>query len=356
MSTSATTLAPDATVTAAAPYRPSWVSVLNGWIERLPGPAWVAYLALMVLGVGFTLLQGLDQLEGATTFILGGAVYYGALPFGVLLVIRNLDRTATHALRTLRPILGMDDVESKAIAYQLTVIPARPAVILTVVAILLAPLSYVADPVGSGIAGLTTSQLIARFAWESMVTALFIVLIYHTIRQLRLVNRIHERIVRIDLFDQAPLYAFSKVTSQTAMGLIVLLVPGVVLIPPEAGVAFIAVSIAWYSAAVLIAAAAFVLPLRGIHDRIASEKRDLQAEIGRRLTRTLDEVHAAMDAGDGAAIETRNRALSALIAERDLVSKVPIWPWSTGALTGFVSAVFLPIGLWVVTRVLERLV
>ena len=28
------------------PYRPSWVNVLLDWIERLPGPTWLAYVVL----------------------------------------------------------------------------------------------------------------------------------------------------------------------------------------------------------------------------------------------------------------------------------------------------------------------
>lgn len=357
MSTSATTVDVEgATSSTTRPYGRSWVNALNDWIDRLPGPAWIAYLIAMTIGIALTFAQVLDDLATASPYVIGGGFYYGALPFAVLLLIHNLDRTATEALRTLRPALDLDANEATDAAYRLTVIPARPALILIVVSVVLGPLSYLADPVGSGVEGLSTPNLITRFVWESFVSSLFLVLIYHTIRQLRLVDSIHRRIVRIDLFDQGPLYGFSKVTSQTAIGLIILLVPGVFLIPPDAGVSFIVLSIVWYGAAVIIAAAAFVLPLRGIHERIAAEKRKLQAEIGRRLTVTFDAIHAAVDADDGDAIESRNRALSTLMTERDLVAKVSTWPWSTGALTGFLSAVLLPIGLWIVTRILERIV
>lgn len=119
---------------------------------------------------------------------------------------------------------------------------------------------------------------------------------------------------------------------------------------------YVVIAVAWYAMAVLIAALAFVLPLRGMHDRLVTEKRRLQGEVGRRLTSTVKAIHAAVDAEDGGAIEARNRALSTLIAERELVNRIPTWPWSTGALTGFLSAVLLPIGLWLVTRALERVV
>lgn len=47
------------------------------------------------------------------------------------------------------------------------------------------------DPVSSGIVGLSPASLALRGAWESVVSALFLVLLYHTIRQLRLIGRIH---------------------------------------------------------------------------------------------------------------------------------------------------------------------
>lgn len=50
------------------------------------------------------------------------------------------------------------------------------------------------------------------------------------------------------------------------------------------------------------------------------------------------------------------QALGALTAQRDLIVRLPTWPWSTAALTRFLSAVLLPIGLWLITRVLERIV
>lgn len=335
--------------TPSRPYARSWVNVLTSWLERLPGPTWLAYVGAVVIGI---LLSVVCQCAVGIV----GIAYYGALPFAILGLIHRLDRAAGQALRSVRPLLQMDETGVAGMHYQLTVVPARPAALLALAAIVVTQLGYVMDPVGSGIVGLSTEQLLLRDAWESFVTALFLVLVYHTIRQLRLIGRVHEGIKRIDVFAQGPLYTLSRVTSMTALGFVLLLVPSVFLIPPNADVPYIVITAAWYGAAVLVSTAAFVLPLWGIHDRLVDEKRRLQGEIGRRLTTTVEAIHAAVDAQDGEAIEARNRALSTLIAERDLVNRIPTWPWSTGALTGFVSAVFLPIGLWIVTRALERLV
>lgn len=337
---------------AATPYKPSWVNLAIRRIERLPGPAWLAYVIFGSAGIVASAGQSMGT--QLSSYDLASAVYYGALPSAIFFLIHHLDGTTADAIRSLRPLLTMQDAEVDDLGYRLTVIPARPALIATVISLILGPLGYISDPVGSGIAGLEPWALVLRYAWESLISASFLLLVYHTYRQLRLVDQLHHQIPQVDIFDQGPLYRFSRVTSQTEIGLILLLVPGILLIPAEAGASTIVISLTWYGAAVLMAIAAFVLPLRGMHDLVVTEKRRLAAETGRRITSTLDQIHAAIDAGDGPAVTSRNGALSSLIAQRDLVAKVPTWPWSTGALTGFVSAILLPIALFLVQRILSQ--
>lgn len=340
---------------AVPPYARSWVNVFTAWMERLPGPTWLAYAAAIALS---ELVSVLATQSDATTAgsPLGAVLYYGALPFAALALIHSLDRTVSNAVEVLRPDLQMNDAEIAVALHRLTVAPARPAALIAVFALVVTPLGYVSDPVGAGIAGYSPFALAFRWFWESLIAAIFLILIYHTVRQLRLVARIHERVSRIDVFDQARLYAMSKVTSGTAIGLVVLLVPSLFLLPTDAAVSYVVITAAWYAFAVAAAAASFFLPLRGMHDRLVQEKTRLQAEVGRRISTTLASIQAAVDAGDPAAIEAGNKALSVLVASRDVVNRVPTWPWSGGALTGFASAIVLPIVLFLVQRVLAQVV
>lgn len=128
------------------------------------------------------------------------------------------------------------------------------------------------------------------------------------------------------------------------------------LIPATAETGYLMITAVWCVMTALVAAAAFDLPLQGVHGRLAAEKDRLRSGVGRRTSMTISALHAAVDRADGAAMEVQTRALAALEAERELVRRVLPWPWSTAALTRFVSAVLLPLGPWLVTRLLERLV
>lgn len=98
----------------------------------------------------------------------------------------------------------------------------------------------------------------------------------------------------------------------------------------------------------------FVLPLRGMQRRIIAEKRHLQSEVGLRLETTMAAIHRSVDAGEIVEAGKMNDALDALIAERELVDKLPTLPWRPGTLRGLVTAIVLPLALFLVQRVLAE--
>lgn len=87
-----------------------------------------------------------------------------------------------------------------------------------------------------------------------------------------------------------------------------------------------------------------------------AEKERLEAEVGRRLAATMDDVHTAVDERRRDEADALNKTLATLVAERDLVAKLPTWPWAPGTFWAFASAILLPIRLWFATRFLERVV
>jgi len=47
-----------------------------------------------------------------------------------------------------------------------------------------------------------------------------------------------------------------------------------------------------------------------------------------------------------------NKTLGSLLQQRDVLAKLPTWPWSPGTLRGFVTVILLPIILFLVQRYL----
>ena len=45
-----------------------------------------------------------------------------------------------------------------------------------------------------------------------------------------------------------------------------------------------------------------------------------------------------------------------LIQQRDVLAKLPTWPWSTGTFRGFITAILLPLAIFAIQRLLLQFV
>jgi hypothetical protein len=217
----------------------------------------------------------------------------------------------------------------------------------------------VADPAGSNIVGLTPLGLAGRYLAETFFGALIFVLVYQSWRQLRIVGGIHSGATRVDLFRPAPLYAFSVFTSRAAIVIaLVIIVPTLVAVadaPVTTSTGALWLWVPWVAIGTVVAALVFALPLSGMQRRIIAEKRRLQWEAGQRLEATIAAIHQAVDRGEIVEAGKMDDTLHALLAERELVEKLPTLPWRPGTLGALVSAILLPLGLFLVQRVLGQL-
>ena len=66
--------------------------------------------------------------------------------------------------------------------------------------------------------------------------------------------------------------------------------------------------------------------------------------------------HAAIDTDDLTRADGLNKMLASLTAERDMLARHSTWPWQSGTVGAFVTAILVPIGLFLATRVLDRVV
>jgi hypothetical protein len=332
------------------------VDRLIGWVDRLPGPAWAWYAAATLAAV--LVAQSMLWINGTVPVgqLDATQAYYGALLVALVWVPHLLDRVAQASLGAFRPAAAIDARDLERLSYELTVIPARPVLLITIGSVIITPLYYLADPVGTRTADLSPIALVIRTAVEATTTALFLTLGYHTLRQLRAVDRIHRLASRVDLLRPAPLYAFSRLTSLTAAAIALLLLSSILADPKAWQEVSPWLMAPWLVGFGVIAVAAFWLPLRGVHDRMTAEKHRLQDAVGQRIAATLEEIHAMVDQQDLARADGLSKALASLITERDLVNRLPTWPWQPGTLGALASAFVLPIILWLVTRFLGQVV
>jgi hypothetical protein len=331
----------------------------NGWVDRLirrvdglPGPAWISYVVLLLGAI--VLAHVLEWASGdRAPGTIDSDLFAVLLAAYCLGLISFLDGVSRSAFSEFRPALGGVSADHEDLAADLTSIPDRQAVVAVLLAEIVLTLGYFSDGQQfERVAHLPPVVLVLQLAAYWTVIAAVALLILHTIRQLRLVSRLQALATSIDLLNPAPLNTFSRLTAATAIGLMAVELPFALdsTSPNSAPAGFF---IAQMIGLLILASAAFVLPLRGLHRRLSLEKGHLLTEANERLKATLGRVHATVDANDMERADQLQKTLSSLIAEREILSKLSTWPWSTGTFRGVASAVLLPIFIWLLNRVLE---
>ena len=177
-------------------------------------------------------------------------------------------------------------------------------------------------------------------------------LIVHTLRQLQMVSRIYRENVRVDLFNLDPLYAFSGLTARTTILLLAL--PYFWFTTSGPGLSNIGVSIGVALLFAAIAVVMFVLPLWGVHQRLAQEKSQVIAENRRRTNALVQDSHRSIDAGDLSNAAKVRDALTVLDIHYKAIAPIPTWPWSPETFRLIVSAILLPTVLFLLQYVLRR--
>ncbi|HZY43310.1 MAG TPA: hypothetical protein VFF70_01050, partial [Anaerolineae bacterium] len=318
------------------------------WIDRLRMPNWLFYLLLTI--VEFLLYYGLNRVIGfpANTPLESMYAYVVLYNIGGLAFIHYMRRTAKRVLEDFAPALGASDAEFMRLNYQLTVLPAIPTLIATVLG---AAFTF-ADALDPASQALQIQYPPAVLVFAVLGLAVTGVMLLQIVRLLIMVNRIHRLAQRINLFQFDPLYSFSGLTVRIGLFVVIGAYFNLAIDPN----AFASPStIALNGVLLLIGAAAFVLPLNSMHQRIVQEKKRLLAEHDQRFESVVNELNQHIDARNLEQVDVLTRTMNSLVIQREVLNKIPTWPWRTVTFRGFATTLLLPLVVWLITRLLSRL-
>jgi len=330
-------------------FAPSWADRLMSAIERLPGPAWIPYLAATLILVGLAIWS--DRFVDPAQLPVPTA-YAAIVVFYPLALMHYLDGVARTALHRFKPALSLPEGEVERLAYELTTMPSRMALLVSMLGagfllfgVTESPEEIIGPP------GMPLPLQILGFAASMFAFASTALLFFHTIRQLRLVSDIHARASTINLLQPQPLHAFSALTMRTGVALVLfsyyILAVGSGASPSPVTIGLIAINLT-------LSIGLFTLPLYGMHTRLLAEKERLMREVGERIEIIFASLHQALERPEAGPIDALNKGLSGLLVEKQLIAEAPTWPWAPGTLRVFGGSVLFPIALLLLSRALER--
>jgi len=270
-----------------------------------------------------------------------------------LAIMTHLNNVAAEALTTFSTLLDCSEEDLSQLKYEFTTLPVRGVfinlIVWDIVYLFLVFLVRESFFVSYGLSPMLSTVITVMGLISYSVSG---VIYYHSVRQLRLVNRTVKMVNEFNLFQLEPVYAFSRLTAQTGIAWIILMSLTLLTFPIE--VAPLPV-IAFMFGQTCLSLAAFILPLWFVNQRLVSEKRRMIADLNQRTKSTLDRLHHALDNNTREEFEKLNDALAGLNTEREILNKISTWPWRQGVFRGFLSAIVLPIVLFLLQLILGNL-
>jgi hypothetical protein len=339
------------------PYAPSWVDRMDDWFGTLPVPRWLIYLTLMAtLVLVNTLFKWWD-----------GVYPFGAfLPFHVVVtaytawyfaLVSYLDHIALQAIERFRPAFRGDTANYETFKYRLTTMPALPTLLVSMAGALWGTMIVAGASQGIFLSDATMILRSPSSLWFEYFIAITVniglfIFVYHAVHQLRVVNTIHTSHTNVDLFQPGPLRAFSWLTAQiAACGILT----AYVWFLSESDLTGNVVSVSVFVTLNILGVVTFIAPLFGIHRMLENEKATALCRASERLHIVLSDLHSHIDKRSYTELDPVNKAIVGIKEEIALLEKVATWPWKPETVRLLITAILLPIVLWLVIRALERL-
>lgn len=335
-------------------YQPGWVNRWVEQIERLPLPYWVYYLGLAVAIVGVqSWIKWYDGTLPAGSFFLPLLLFSCAGVYALALM-HSLIRRVPEALERLRPALKEDDTTYSKLLYHLAHAPAFPVLLATLAGLI----------VGAVLQTWLMRPFLPTFKLSTTPTStlfdgtLFVLTwgvlgagLYSLLHFLRGINQIYLQHTQVNLFQPQPLYALSGLASRAALGIALYNLPWITFTPGASNVPAIVVLTLIFQ---FMAAAVFFVPLLGVHRILLEDKYQRQQVAGKKLQYVLEQIHQKMDSGDTSGIDALQKLLGLLQTEQGTLEKAPTWPWNPETMRLVITAIGVPMLVWLIQRALNR--
>jgi hypothetical protein len=335
-------------------YRPGFVNQLVALGRFDSRRAWFLYsavaLAVMVGYWAIKVYEGTLPTQARFMHLVLPVFAFAGLP-----AFAGFNAVAIRSLAAARPLLLGDAKAHELLAHRLTAMPATLAVGGVGIGLLsLAGLTVLQPADTYDRLQIMVTPIASVFEWifQFLTWTGVGVIGLEIARKLWVIDDIYRNHMQINVLRPGALTAFSRL----AAAMVIFTMAAVVL--SAIALADFATTVGWaFIAGVpsLLAATAFVAPLWGGHRLIAAEKARHIDALGDRIEQTIVALRARVDAGEVAEIAPLKEALEGLIAARNEYRSVSTWPWQPTTLGSVITAVFAPIAVWLLTRLLEQL-
>jgi hypothetical protein len=269
----------------------------------------------------------------------------GYLPAALLAAVQSGRQTVFE----LQGALDCSPEECSALAESIQLEPWRLAVAGLVGLIIGVTLPFITPPVPEHL--WSPSSWSPEVAWHRVLgpiaAVLAIALMYAVVAVSVRMSRISAGLSSMDLLELRSLQPFTRQGLTNALLILGWVTISGLMVVTESG--FGTLGLLLGMATLLVAGAAFLLPLRGVHRRIRTAKEEELSWLDARIVKNRDALKTGRTDADSG-------SLADLVAYRDLVRSVPDWPIGTSNWARFALYLLIPLLSWAAAALVERFV
>ena len=269
----------------------------------------------------------------------------GYLPAAFLAVIQGGRRTVFE----LQGALDCTKEECKALASSVRLRPAGLIVAGLIGLLIGFTTPYITPPVPDQLWNPQTWS--PEVVWHRVlgpISAVWVLwLVYAVVSVSSRMSRLAAGLSSVDLLELRPMQPFTRQGLTNALLVFGYVSIAGLMVVTEEGFGLVALILG--PATLLVAGAAFLLALRGVHERIRQAKVDELTWVDEKI---LDQRASLRADGSGKA----PGALADLAAYRDLVQGVPDWPIGSSSYGRFALYLLIPLLSWAAAALVERFV
>jgi hypothetical protein len=169
----------------------------------------------------------------------------------------------------------------------------------------------------------------------------------------KLYSQIGERHVEVDLLDLTSLSPLTRHGLRIVLAVVIAIAATVIasaVVAPSRSPSFVVTVLIAVLFNSVVATAAFVLPVRGLHRQLRARKAEKLAQLRDDIRR-----HEELMAGPGTEATDAGAKLPGLLAFEKRIESVREWPFDAPTLTRFFLYVAIPLGSWIGGALVERL-
>jgi hypothetical protein len=326
---------------------PRWLYAFFDFIERLPGPAWLLGLLVILTGsLGLHVAawrQGLLPYGSLDSYLITLTVF----PVMSLAAWAFLDGRARTALASFAKSKGKQDRGLERMVTDFISLPNWIAIFSFASGILSGYLNFnVAiglSPLGGNV--FLPYELLSFLLVSGLQTMTILRAVFQAVRLHRLLKG-----VEVNIFNPAPLYALSRYASQSTLTLVLLNYILVFISLPD----FLLTTNGGF---ILMLAFApmlmlFFAPLSSVNQRMRAEKERLLAELGDDLNGGVARVLRAVRGENYSEINKIRNSISSLKETWEIVKKISTWPWEAETVRNLLIPFLIPVVAFLVQRFL----